>query len=224
MLGYARLLANLLVSYDDDDRQRNNKHIRANEIGAALITERSIVVFETKRTWMAITADYDARRHRHHVTRVGVDKNGTAFGTEQVDKSVSQVVSHCHMLAQTGIYSVESRSLVGFIVYAGTPSLTLRCDQGSGKPAIYLASLENHGPSLEKTLCDAVLSHEIERSAAEVDAVADELFTHYSDLDGSKLQTHRERIARDSVTRPVPAALKKRRPLMCKAPTKSLGG
>ena len=212
-LGYARLLANLVICYDDDERQRYNKHVRAHEVDAVLITERSIIVIETKRTWMDVTADYDPRQGRHRVIRTKVDKDGTPFGVEQADGSVSQVVAHCHTLSRTGTYSVGPESLEGLIVYAGTPHLKVRCEQGSGTPAIYLASLEGNGPTLEEMLREAVCSHEVERSAAEVDAVADELFARYADLDGSKLQAHRERIARDAVIRSVPSATPKKRAL-----------
>lgn len=209
-LGYARLLANLVISYDDDARQRYNKHVRAHEIDVVLITERSIIVIETKRTWMDVTADYDPRQGRHRVMRIKVDKDGTPFDMEQTDGSVSQVVTHCHTLSRTGAYSVGPESLEGLIVYAGTPHLKVRCEQGFGTPAIYLASLEGNGPTLEEVLWEAVCSHEIERSAAEVDAVADELFARYADLDGSKLQAHRKRIARDAVVRSAPAAVPKK--------------
>lgn len=212
-LGCARLLANLVIDYDDDELQRYNKHVRAHEIDAVLVTERAVVTIETKRTWMSVTADYDSRRRRHRIIRTKVNNSGEPYGLEQEDRSVGQIVSHCHTLLQTGIYSIDRPSVVGLVVYAGTPHLNVRCEQGSGRPPIFLASLESHGPSLEEVLRTAVLSCEVKRSAAEVDAVADELFACYADLDGTKLRAHRERIARDALVRRAPTISPKRRSL-----------
>lgn len=211
MLGHARLLANLLVTYDNDDGQRYNKRIRANEIDAVLVTERTIIVIETKLTSMAITASFDSKRRRHRITRTRIDESGNLSGTAQDDRAAGQLFAHCCTLSNTGIFSIGLQSLAGVVAYAAAPRLTIRCRQGEGEPPVYIASLGKDGPSLEEALLDAVFSHKVERSADEVDVVADELFARYSDLDGSKLRAHRQRIAHEAALRSAPATAQKRK-------------
>ena len=209
-LGHARLLANLIVPYDEDEQQRYNKHVRAHEIDAVLVTERSIVVVEVKNTWMAVTIDYNKQSRKHHIVRSGITKHGDQFGTECSDYSVSQVVAHCWTLADADVYSIGSDSMCGLVVYEGSPEIRLRCGQGEGRPSIYFAALNHNEPSLEIALRAAVFSHAPVRSPAEVDAVADELFARYADLDGSKLEAHCRRIERDTLIHRGSAPARKR--------------
>ena len=209
-LGHARPLANLVVPYDEDGRQRYNKHVRAHEIDALLVTERSIVVVEVKSTWMAVTIDYRRQSRKHHIVRVGMTKRGDQFGSEQVDGAVQQAVAHCWTLVDTGTYSIQPGSLAGLVVYSGAPEVRLYCEQGEGRPPIYFASLNHDELSLEKALHDAVFASAPARSPAEVDAVADELFARYADLDGSKREEHRERIKRDARVNTAPTPSRKR--------------
>ena len=210
VLGHARLLANLVIPYDEDRRQRYNKHVRAHEIDALLVTERSIVVVEVKSTWMAVTIDYRRQSRKHHITRVGMTKHGDRFGSEQADGSVQQAVAHCWTLVDTGTYSITPNSLASLVVYSGAPEVRLHCEQGEGRPPIYFASLNHDELSLEQALHDAVFASTPVRSPAEVDAVADELFARYADLDGSKREEHRERIERDARINTAPALSRKR--------------
>ena len=209
-LGHARLLANLVIPYDEDRRQRYNKHVRAHEIDALLVTERSVVVVEVKSTWMAVTIDYRQQSRKHHIVRVGVTKRGDQFGSEQVDGAVQQAVAHCWTLVDTGAYSITPNSLSSLVVYSGTPEVRLHCEQGEGRPPIYFASLNHDEISLEKALHDAVFASAPVRSPVEVDAVADELFARYADLDGSKRKEHHERIQRDARISITPTPSRKR--------------
>lgn len=210
VLGHARLLANLVIPYDEDRRQRYNKHVRAHEIDALLVTERSIVVVEVKSTWMSVTIDYHQQRRKHHIVRIGTTKDGDQFGSEHIDGSVEQAVAHSWTLLDTGTYSISLDALASLIVYSGAPEIRLRCKQGEGRPPIFFAALHRDEPSLEQSLHDAVYANEPVRSPAEVDAVADELFARYADLDGSKLEKHLERIDRDARVNTAPAPSRKR--------------
>ena len=204
-LGYARLLPHLLVMPDHDipGHRRGDKTY---EIDAVLVTEHAIVVIETKRTWMSVDISYDEKRRKHHITRTGTRKNGERFESMYSDHSPQQVFSHSRALLEAGIYSVQNQSLIGLVVYSGAPQVSMHCSQGEGTPPIYYASLETQSPNLERVLIDALSRRAPERCAAEVDAVADELFARYSDLDGSKLRAHRERLAKNLSMRPSTAA------------------
>ena len=200
-IGYARLLPHLLVTpnFDIPGYRRRDKTY---EIDAVLVTEQAIVVIETKRTWMSVDISYDEKRRKHHITRTGTRKNGERFESMYPDHSPQQVFSHSRALLEAGIYSVQNKSLIGLVVYSGAPQVSMHCSQGEGTPPIYYASLESQSPDIERVLTDALSPRAPERCAAEVGAVADELFARYSDLDGSKLRAHRERLTRSLSTHP----------------------
>ncbi|WP_158095308.1 nuclease-related domain-containing protein [Collinsella sp. An2] len=200
-LGHARVLANLVIPYDNDEGQRYQKRIRSNEIDALLITERAVIVIEVKRGRRAAIVDYRAQQHRHHVALVGITRSGEYFGGEQEDWSVRQVASHCRTLDKANVYSIDNRSIVGLVIYVDTPRVNVRCEQGEGPTPMYFASLHGMGPDLKDVLVAAVNSKPTVRSAAEVDAVTEEAFARFADLDGSKLREHRKRLEREQAQR-----------------------
>ena len=205
-LGHSRLLANLVATYDEDERQRYRRRVRANEIDMLLVTESALVVIEVKCTWKALTIAFDDRRGRHRIARIGVNKSGELFGTEQEDGAASQVSAHCRTIENSGVYSTDLGSVVGLVVYVGSPRIDMRCEQGLGSVPVFFAehggvSAPDRSLEMGQMLAEAVRCVPPLRSPAEVDAVADELFARYADLDGSKTREHRERLKRERLVR-----------------------
>lgn len=200
-LGHCRLLAGLYVPYDEDPRQKYNKHIRYNEIDLLLVTTGAIVVVEVKRTTRNVSVDFDHWKNRYEAVRICPAADGGERGVPEADWAPQQNAAHCRTVANTNVYSIDPDSVASLIVYASSPQVKIRAEQGLGATPTYFSALDGEGPTLETSLKAACESVPPVRSDYEVDIVADELFARFRDVDGSKARVHRARIEREGKLR-----------------------
>lgn len=192
-LGHCRILAGLMVPYDEDRKQKYNKKIKCSEIDLLLVSQRGVLVIEVKRTRYMVEVDYNPMSRRYQVERISCDKEGKPCGVPQEDRAVNQNYQHICALSQQWIYTLDESCFSNIVMYASARQLKLKAELGHGKFPTYLVSLEDE-KNFEKVITEAVMQAPVMRSEDEVDVVADELRARFGDFEMKKVRQHVERL------------------------------
>lgn len=161
------------------------------EVDLLLATERALYVIEVKNLWGRIVVRPEKFRDRYEVEVTSpLGANGAPGPSRHIDRAPAQ--NHRHVCAlRHGLEGrVPGEAVVNLVVYVDNgDGFTMDAPQGLGGTHIATTGAGDH--TLLEVICAIERRMPVRWNAAGLDELAALLDAEYSDVDGSKAESHR---------------------------------